>query len=208
MKKEKPIRKNLSQEELRAYFSSWQFDPARQCINKIMREHPEVKDAYVISAAADEMFNSASTGVLLSSDDALRLVAYMEPMPVKTAVNKLTEAGITNANIMDIIFDSQNTNEDYSDCVWSRHALYSANRLQRYANILTRNKDILLLMLPEYSQQCNWTSIVLAFLGEELSAIEQQILEQMKNVADGFHMKTEYEVTRISFYIDNVWEKP
>ncbi len=207
MKKQKPTRKEQSVEELAEYFSDWQYDPERQCINKLMREHPEVRDPFVIEAAAEEMLEAAYTGVLLSTDDALRLVEYMEPAPVEKLVQMLADAGINDDNIFDIIANANLSDEDYSDCVQSRHARHTANFLQRYADLLTRNEDIILLRLPVCDRHDNQAYLMLAFLGDKLSLIEQRILEQMKSVADRTHIKTEYEITRISFYIENVWEK-
>ena len=206
MKKQKPIRKEQSLEELADYFSDWKFDDVRECINKIMREHPEVRDSFVIGAAAEEMINSAYTGVILSTDDALRLVEYMEPKPIETILRELDEAGVTDDNIFDVIFSARISDEDYSGCMRSLHARKTANQLQRCADALVENPDIILLMLPEYSPFSNQTFLALAFLGDELSQQEQRILEQMKKYADGVHMKTEYEVTRIYFDINNIWE--
>ena len=208
MKKQKPIREHRSREELIEYFSAWSFDDKRECINRILQEHPEVGDPFVIDAASDEMLNSAYTGVLLRTDDALRLVEYREPVPTEELVKMLTDAGVTDDNIYDIIDRAKMSDKDYSDCIKSRHVRHTANLLRRYTDILTRNKDIFLLMLPEYSYHSDQVSVVLAFLGEELSVMEQQVLTQMKNIADRVRMKTDEEVTRIYFCIDDVWEKP
>ncbi len=208
MKKQKPIRKEQSLEELKEYFSDWKFDDIRDGINKVMREHPEVRDSFVIEAAADEMLNSAYTGVFLSTDDALRLVEYKELIPTKDLVKMLTDVGINDDNIMDLIFNASWGDEDYSRCTKSQHAIKTANWLQRYADILTRNPNVILLMLPEYSYHSNSAYLLLAFLDGELSQMEQTLLRQMKTCADRFDVKTEYEVTKVSFYIDNIWEKP
>lgn len=207
MKKKKHVRMTRTREELAEYFSDRRFDPERQCINKIMREHPEETDASVIEAAAEEMLSAARTGVLLSPDDALRLAVYTEPASVETLAKELNEAGITDDNIFDIIAGARIGDEDDSPAIQSPHALFAANLLQRYAGMLTGNKDTLLLRLPEYSRESDRACVMLAFLGEDLSLIEQRILEQMKSVADSVAVSREHGVTRIWFFIENVWEK-
>ncbi len=206
MEKKKPVRRNQSREELAEYFSDWQFDPERQCINRILRDHPEVTDAFVIESAAAEMLDAACSGVLLSAEDALRLVEYMEPVPLDALVKKLAESGVTDDNILDVIAKARMREEEPPVCTHSRHALHTANLLQRYADLLTVNRDILLLRLPEYDRHLDRAYMMLAFLGEALSPIEQRLLERMKDVADSVSMKKEHEVTRICFYIENIWE--
>ena len=91
MKKNKPIRENLTPEELENYFSGPAYDYKRDFIRKLMREHPEAADPFVIGSATEEMLDAAESGVLLSTDDALRLVEYKVPMTTEEAVRQLRD---------------------------------------------------------------------------------------------------------------------
>ena len=208
MKKNKPIRENLTPEELENYFSGSAYDYKRDFIRKLMREHPEAADPFVIGSATEEMLDAAESGVLLSTDDALRLVEYEEPMSAEEAVRRLRELGMTDADFMNIVTaDIPPGDVDHFGCAKSARAEKNAHWLIRFAYILTQNEDIILTRLPYFDYYDDMTCLTLAFLSEDLSGTDRCTLNLMKKYADDIRTDNRANVMRVRFIVRNIWDK-
>ena len=208
MKKNKPIRENLTPEELENYFSGAAYDYKRDFIRKLMCEHPEATDPFVIGSATEEMLEAAESGVLLSTDDALRLVEYKVPMTAEEAVRQLRELGMTGTDFMNIVTaDIPSGDVDHFGCAKSARAEKNAHWLIRFAYILTQNEDIILTRLPYFDYYDDQTCLTLAFLSEDLSGVDKGALNMMKKYADEIRTDNRDNVMRVRFIVRNIWDK-
>ena len=188
---------------LLSYVNDVRFDYKRGYIRKFMRAHPEITDRDVIGLATEQMQEAHEGGVELDPDDALRFVANKKPMTVQEAVKLLTEAGIDDENIMDVIFAEDN--EEGYGTEPNLSARKKAGLLTRYADLLARNKDILLLGIPVFDQQSDWAQAKLGFFREDLNDAEKMALKQMKDIADRSNLRMEHGTAFLTFQIYNIW---
>lgn len=192
-------------DELLHYFNQQRFDYKRGYIRKLMKAHPEIMDRSVISLATEQMMESHDGGVELEVDDALRFVAGKKPMSASEAVKILTEAGINDSNIVDLILNTP-VGGDESGTVVNESARKKAEWLTRYADVLAKNPDVLILGLPIFYDDANWTQAKLAFFSENLSNGDKGILQQMMKTADVARMSVEHGVAVAVFQLRNVWD--
>lgn len=192
-------------DDLVAYLEQDKFDYKRSYIRKLMQAHPEITDRNVIALATEQMLESHDGGVELDVDDALRFVANQKPMSVSEAVKIFTDMGINDSNIADVIFGADLGVGQTIDGVKNPDAKRKAQFLTRYADILARNPDVLLLGIPVFDPESNWTQAKLAFFSEDLSDAEKNVLKMMMNTADESRMKVEHGVAVAVFQILNIW---
>lgn len=192
-------------DELLDYFNQQRFDYKRGYIRKLMKAHPEIMDRSVISLATEQMMESHDGGVELEVDDALRFVAGKKPMSASEAVKILTEAGINDSNIVDLILNTPVGGEECGTVV-NEAARKKAGWLIRYADVLAKNPDVLILGLPIFYDDANWTQAKLAFFSENLSNGDKGILQQMMKTADVARMSVEHGVAVAVFQLRNIWD--
>ena len=104
----------MTRDELLAQFSNPMYAEVRKYIHKIMQEHPEVEDKFWIESAAEQMLECATDGVAIGTDNALRLTKGKKEIPLDELVRRLSEAGVTNANVIDVILGAE-LGDDFVD---------------------------------------------------------------------------------------------
>lgn len=202
---DKGIEEMRKHDELLAYFDQDQFDYKRSYIRKLMQTHPEIFDRDVIDMATEQMMESHDGGVELGVDDALRFVANQKPMTAGEAAKLLADVGINDDNIEDVLFNDESEGGRTIDGVKNMEALKKAKVLTRCADILANNADVVLLGVPVFDIESNWTQAKLAFFSENLSKAEKNVLQKMMDVADKPRMKIEHGVAVVMFQIYNIW---
>ena len=190
-------------DELLAYFNDAGFDYKRGYIRKFMRAHPEIVDRELIDMATEQMQESHDGGVELDVDDAIRFVANKRPMSVQEAVKLLTEAGITDENIEGVI---SSASSDGYGIVVNKAARKKAERLTRFADLLAQNPDVLILGIPVFDNQSNWTQAKLAFFSENFAGKDKSALEMMRRNCDRTKIKIEHGIAVVAFQIWNIWD--
>lgn len=200
---DKDVAAEREKTELLAYVNDVRFDYKRGYIRKFMQAHPEITDRDVIGLATEQMQESHEGGIELDPDDALRFVANKKPMTVQEAVKLLTEAGIDDENIMDVIFAEDN--EEGYGTEPNPSARKKAGLLTRYADLLARNKDILLLGIPVFDPQSDWAQAKLGLFREDLNDAEKMALKQMKDIADRSSLRMEHGTAVLTLQIYNIW---
>ena len=186
------------------YFNDDGFDYKRSYLRKFMRKHPEIHDRTIIDTATEQMLESHEGGVELDVDDALRFAKGSKPMTTKEIVKMLTDAGITDRDFETLVSDF----DDDGKCgsVKSAAAKKKAGWLTRYAYVLERNPDVLILGLPTFDPRSDWTQVKLAFFSENMSGGEKMILQQMQSLADKSMMEEKSGMAVAVFQIYDIWE--
>lgn len=202
---DKEVEKMREQDELLAYFDQDKFDYKRSYIRKLMKAHPEITDRNVIGFATEQMMESHEGGVELDVDDALRFVADQKPMTAAEAAKILADVGINDDNIEDVLFGDEPDGAQTIDGVKNPAAVRKAKLLTRCADILANNADVILLGIPVFDPESNWTQAKLAFFSENLNEGEKNVLKMMMDTADESRMKVEHGVAVALFQIINIW---
>ena len=202
--------KKTAQEELKRYKLMdyfWQdgFDYKRGYIFAVMNAHPEIDDRYIIDAVSEEMLMAHDFSVELAVDDALRLVKNDKPAPVSELVKILNSAGITDDNVMDAIEDADIEHRQTIDGVKSPTATRKARAMTEAAELLSRNPDILLLGLPTFDPEQDWTQVKLAFFTDDFTAPEVSMLKRLMDLSDKKKMTVKNGVAVALFQIYNIW---
>lgn len=188
------------------YFDKDGFDYKRSYIRKVMATHPEITNQFTVDAASEQMYESHTEGVELDVDDALRFVENDKPVPLDDLVKMLNAAGVTSENVMDVIETTlYDTELGVYGTVKNSSAKAKGHRMERCANILSKNPDVLLLGLPTFDPDANWTQVKLAFFSENFSQAEISLLNALMQMADKNRMTVEHGVAVAVFQIYNIW---
>ena len=199
----KSLEEDRKHDLLRDYFSRDEFDYKRGYIRKFMRTYPDVLDRQTIDAATEQMLESHESGVELDAADALRFVKDKKPLSTEEIVKILADAGANDSNFVDVL------ESDFDDgkygTVKSPEARKKAAWMTRYADMVARNKDVLILALPTFDPEQDWAMVKLAFFNDDLDPAEQYALKSLMNTADRSWMKEEHGVAVALFQIFNIW---
>ena len=201
---EKSKAETSARDDLIEYFWKDDFDYKRSYVREIMASHPEITDRYKIDAASEQMKESHDGGVELGVEDALRFVANDKPVPISELVKSLTDAGIHDGNIVDVLSKSVGGGEYGAEK--NAGAKRKARLMTRYADFLARNADVVILGLPVFDPESDWTQVKLAFFSENLNAGEQAALNELKGLADKSKVKVEHGVAVVVFKLYNIWD--
>lgn len=199
------IEQNTVKEKLTKHFSKDCYDYDRSYIRRIMKERPDITDKFVISNAADAMWESHEGGVELSIDDALRLTANEKPLPIEEVVRQLTELGANNENFMSKVRDIELDDGKFGT-VKNKMAKRKAGEMMRYADMLSENNDILILGVPIFDQLSDYAQLKIAFFAKNLTGEEQHIIAMLTGIADRVMMKVEHGVPVTTLQLFNIWE--
>lgn len=206
---ESEIKKSAQEErrrdELLDYFWQDDFDYKRGYILAVMNAHPEIDDRYTIDAASEEMLMAHDFSVELSVDDALRLVKNDKPTPVSELVKMLNSAGITDDNVMDVIESAETTRRQTIDGVKSPAAKRKARSMTEAAELLARNPNVLLLGLPTFDPEQNWTQVKIAFFTDDLMVPEVSTLKYLMWLSDKYKLTEKNGAAIALFQIYNIW---
>lgn len=198
----------MTQKELKDYFSDRMYDDIREYVYLIMLEHPEVTEPYTIEAAACEIQESKTDGVNLSVDNALRLVAGEKPADMKEVCRILSSAGInSDADIIDVLNEAAGREMESSPHEdMSAEAFGKVTILMNAATMLARNKDIVILGLPEADRMSDYMILRVAFFTDTLTDRERKLLEAMKLHADKTNMEQRECALLVFFKVFHVWD--
>lgn len=200
---EKMREEEAASDAIKAYFASDEFDYKRGYIRKVRRSRPDITDPLVIDFATEQMLESHESGVELDVDDAIRFVRDKKPITkdeIFKMFSSLPPSGKSFADIIDADFD-----DGKYGTVKSPEARKKAEWMTRYAEIVGRNKDVLILALPTFNMHDDWTYVKLAFFSEDLNAAEKYALESLIKTADRSGMEEQYGVAVAFFQIFNIW---
>ena len=200
---DREVKKFGDADEARQYFSQSRYDYKRGYIRKLMQAHPEITDIGWISAATEQMMESHEAGVELDVDDALRFTAGEKPMSVDDVIRALGEAGINDGNIMDVIFNAEDDGK--RGTVINPQAKHKAEMLERYANMLAKNKDVVILGLPVLEHEADWTQVKLAIFTDDMSTVEEEELKKLMSFSDKYFLDIEHGVAVATFQIYDIW---
>ena len=192
---------DTARDELLSYFGQRKFDYKRGYIREVMRKHPEITDRYIIGAATEQMAESHDGGVELSADDALRFVENEKPITGEDIRAFFKSIGLTESDILfrDVEDDKIGTKE-------SPQAVRKARLITKYADMLSKNTDVVLLGIPVFDQEADWAQAKIAFFSENFNGIEKGIIMEMNKIADESSMAVENGVAVAVFQILNIWE--
>ena len=198
----------MTQQELKDYFSDRMYDDIREYVYLIMLEHPEVTEPYTIEAAACEIQESKTDGVNLSVDNALRLVAGEKPADMKEVCRILSSAGInSDADIIDVLNEAAGREMESSPHEdMSAEAFGKVTVLMNAAAMLSRNKDIVILGLPEADRMSDYMILRMAFFTDVLTDRERKLLEAMKLHADKTDTEQRECALLVFFKVFHVWD--
>lgn len=195
-------------DELYEYFDDDSFDYKRSYLRKFMRTYPKITDRTIIDVATEQMLESHEGGVELDVADALRFAEHKKIPSTKELVKMLTDIGINDSNIDDVL--DKMLSPDFEDdgkrgTTKNPAAKKKAGWLTRYAYILARNKDVLILGLPTWDSRSDWTQVKLAFFSENLNGGEKNALDMMRKNADKSFLTNQDGVAEVVFQIYDIW---
>lgn len=209
---DKDVQESLEEDrvydELYDYFDDDSFDYKRSYLRKFMRTYPKITDRTIIDVATEQMLESHEDGVELDVADALRFAEHKKIPSTKELVKMLTDVGINDSNIDDLL--DKMLSPDFEDdgkrgSIKNPEAKKKAGWLTRFAYVLARNKDVLILGLPTWDTQADWTQVKLAFFSEDLTGGDKYTLSQMMKYADRSFLTHQQGVAVAVFQIDNIW---
>lgn len=192
-----------ARDELHSYFSQDCFDYKRGYIRKFMKTYPAIYDTRLIDSATEQMIESHEAGVELDMADAIRFVENEKPTPVSELVEMLKDAGATDEKVFDML--AEPFGDGKRGTKKNPIAKKKAEKLTRYADMLARNKDILILGIPVFDRESDWTMAKLAFFSENFTPGEKYLIQQMIETADKPSMEEEHGVAVAYFQIFNIW---
>lgn len=192
---------------LRDFFWDDEFDERRGYIRKIMQAHPEITDRDRIDAASEQMYESHMEGVELDAEDALRFAANDKPVPTEKLMKMLYRNGLNDSNVFGLIGDALNQTPGATpDGVKGKGVKAKARLMTAIADLLAENPDVLILGLPTFDPEQNWTQVKLALFSENLSNTEKNLIAALKNRADASRMRMENGTAVVMFRIENLWQ--
>lgn len=199
----------MTKDELMKHFSAPRYDTIREYVYRIMLERPDIYDPVRIAFAADKMEECFGDGVEIGVNDALRLTEKDTVPDMETLLKSLSDAGVTDDNIFDVIFSSGADGEDYSQCVPSRRAERSFRLLNQQADALAAlSPDILVIGRPEFSRYADWARLAIALFCPTLTQTEQNIIKILKTISDDACVTQEPSYIKVEFFVEKIWEEP
>ena len=204
----KSLEEDRIYDELYEYFDDDSFDYKRSYLRKFMRTYPKITDKTIIDVATEQMLESHESGVELDAADALRFAEHKRLPTEAELLKMLTDAGINDSNI-DSVLDTM-LSPDFEDdgkrgTVKNPAAKKKAQWLIRFAHVLERNKDVLVLGLPTYNPAEDWVQAKLAFFSENLDGNDKYALSQLMKYADKSFLTHQHGVAVAVFQVYNVW---
>lgn len=198
----------MTHDELKAYFTDPVFGGCDPYAEKILDECPDVTDKRIVENASGFMMEAEDEGVVLSPKDAVHLAEYFKPTPIKKIVAELKDAGINSLSDLERVL-GQADEDKMPDYGYSRNlaAVEKAAELEKYAVLLTRNPDIILLGRPVFWPELDSAWLKLAVLCENLTKEEQDILTAMHEVADGGAVQYKGNIPLAIFDVESIHEK-
>lgn len=193
----------MTHEELCNHFSTPMYEEELPYIAEIMRFAPGLGDERLISIAANFMLQADEEAVKLGVTDALRLAEAFHAKPVSDVMQQLSDAGIKDWKTMEKLLDKA-LGAPKPVGAPTVSAAEKADKLKRLALRLSLNPDIILLGLPVFWPEMNSAWVKLAVLGGELSAEEQDIVMEMRDIADEAETKIENGIFSLIFRIKNI----
>ena len=197
----------MTHDELKAYF----YDPVcgwcDPYVEKILDTLPNVTDKRIVENASSFMMEAEDEGVVLSPKDAVRLAEYFIPTPLEKIVADLKNAGIGTLSDLERVLNQAATDDfpDYGD-KRSPAAVDKAAKLEKYAAMLTKNPDIILVGRPVFWPELESAWLKLAVLCDELTKEEQDILTAMYEVSDGGVVRYRGNIPLAVFDVENIHE--
>lgn len=195
-------------DELYKYFDADSFDYKRSYLRKFMRAYPKITDRTVIDVATEQMLESHEGGVELDVADALRFAEHKRLPTEAELLKMLTDAGINDSNIDNVlgqILSPDFEGDDKCGSIKNPAAKKKAGWLTRFAYVLARNNDVLILGLPTYNTKEDWVQVKLAFFSENLNSGEKYALDQMMKYADRAFLTHQRGVAVVVFQVYNIW---
>jgi hypothetical protein len=200
-----PNIQDSARERLNKHFSKDCYDYERSYVRRVMKEHPEITDKFIIANAADAMWSSHEGGVELSVDDALRFTANEKPLPLEEVMRQLAELGANDSNFIDKAM-SVELDDGKIGSVKNEIAKRKAEKMMSYADMLDGNEDIMLLNVPIFNPFSDYTQLKIAFFSENLTGGEKQIIAMLTGLADRTMMKVEHGVAVTTLQLFNIWK--
>ena len=181
------------------------FDEEAGFAAEIRKAFPDLHDEKLIQNAAGEMLEADDEAVKLSPEDAVRLAQNRRYLSAESVAKLLNASGIdTLSDLEKIITKALDAPRNPGSEARNPDAEERAGQLRYYAEELAKNKDIILLGIPVFWPDTDKAWAKLAFLGGELTAQEQEILETMADIADNVKMKTISGVLTGIFEVHNI----
>lgn len=200
--------KDKKEIDLERFLDKDERDYKRSYIRKFRNDHPEILDIATVDLVTEQMHESHECGVELSSDDALRFVLRRRNKSVDELVKMLTDAGINDGNIGDVL-DTMLSPDFLDDgkcgTVKNPAAKKKAYWLERWAKMLAKNPDVLILGLPTFDPESNYSVSKVAFFSENLSSADKTALEMMRQNCDESTLVESDGVAVVAFIVDNLW---
>lgn len=195
----------MNRDELLEQFSHPMYAEVREYIYRIMLEHPEISDKFWIESAAEQMLECATDGVDIGTDNALRLTKGKKEISLDELVRRLSEAGVTNGNVFDVILGAE-LGDDFAGCELKKSAERKFAILKLNADILAKNPDIILLGVPVPVEFADWAQLSMAVFCPDLTKDEQTVIKNMTHWCDESAMFQEAGYLKLIFYIKDIWE--
>ena len=204
----KSLEEDAAGEAVRDYFAGDEYDYKRGYIRKLRRTHPEITDPELISVATEQMLESHEGGVELDLEDAIRFAKSKKIPTTKELVKMLTDAGINDSNIDEVL--DKMLSPDFEDdgkrgSIKNPKAKKKANDIIRYAYVLERNKDVLILELPTFDPQSDWVQAKIAFFSDDLNNGEKHVLDMLMKASDNAKLISDRGVAVAVFKVYNAW---
>lgn len=205
---DKSLEEDKIYDELYDYFDDDSFDYKRSYLRKFMRTYPKITDKTIIDVATEQMLESHEGGVELDVADALRFAKHKKIPSEKELLKMLTDAGINDSNfdeVMDKMLSPDFEDDGKRGSIKNPTVKKKAGWLTRFAYILARNKDVLILGLPTYNPAEDWAQTKLAFFSENLDGNDKYALSQMIKYADRSFLTHQNGVAVAVFQVYNIW---
>lgn len=197
----------MTHDELRKHFSDPVYEEYGPHIDKILAGCPDVTDEQIVGRAARFMIDAEDENVELSPQDAVHLAKYFKPKPLEEIVADLKNAGIGTLSDLERVLNQAAADDfpDYGD-KRSPAAVDKAAKLEKYAAMLTKNPDIILVGRPVFWPELESAWLKLAVLCDELTKEEQDILTAMYEVSDGGVVRYRGNIPLAVFDVENIHE--
>ena len=193
-------------EKAREYFASDGFDYKRSYLRALFRKHPEITDVGKIDTATEAMYESHTEGVELDVDDALRVVANETTLTDEQLVQMLLDSGITDESFMDTLSKGVHSMKMVPSTIKNKDAVRKARIMESLADVLGKNKDVIVLGLPMFDPLGTWTQVKLAVFSENMSMEEKGALQTLIRYSDKHTMNVKNGIAILSFKIYNIWD--
>ena len=193
----------MTRKELDKFFAKDLYEGVRKYAKRIMDAHPEIDDAHVVLFAAGKMEECADDGVELGVDDALRLTAKHDPIPTaQDFMDTFAKGDIETMGDLLSLIEKGFENTPRAPENIPRSTAERATQLTRLGRSLADgNRNIVLMGIPA-DLTWGFTQLKLAFFTENLSDREQEIIGELKSIADRVKYTEEYGIGYAMFKID------